>query len=256
MTPLLRLRHASLILTLVLGSAAWAQSAAPEFIHHGHFRQLMHSGDTRGRIALDTLPQQPGWWGVGATAGLRGEIVQLDGQLLVSPGSDPDGAVRSPLPGEQALLFAAARVSGWSETVLPQDMNQAQFEDFVRQQARQAGLAEPFVYRVQGRFPRLRWHVVTGEAPSAGGASAPPTGHGGHAAHGGHANSRSDLRVFHQPGASGQLIGVCADAALEGVITHPGERHHLHFVDRAGRSAGHVDAYSVAAGSVLLLPRR
>ena len=106
------------------------------------------------------------------------------------------------------------------------------------------------MFRVEGRFPHLLWHVVTGE-PGPGGGQA---GHGGHG--GGHANQRSDLRLFRQPGASGQLIGVYSGAALEGVVSHPGERFHLHFADRDASVSGHVDRYSVAAGAVLKLPLR
>jgi hypothetical protein len=36
--------------------------------------------------------------------GLRGEILQIDGRQLVSPGSDPQGHVRAPLADEGAAL--------------------------------------------------------------------------------------------------------------------------------------------------------
>ena len=64
------------------------------------------------------------------------------------------------------------------------------------------------------------------------------------------------MRLFRQPGARGQLIGVYSGAALEGVVSHPGERYHLHFADPGATVSGHVDRYSVAAGSVLKLPLR
>jgi alpha-acetolactate decarboxylase len=63
------------------------------------------------------------------------------------------------------------------------------------------------------------------------------------------------MKVFHAPGASGQLVGVYSGPALEGVVSHPGERFHLHYIDAAARVSGHVDAHAVAAGSVLRLPR-
>jgi alpha-acetolactate decarboxylase len=64
------------------------------------------------------------------------------------------------------------------------------------------------------------------------------------------------MRLFHQPGASGQFIGVYSGAALEGAVSHPGERFHLHFADPDATVSGHVDRYSVAAGAVLKLPVR
>jgi alpha-acetolactate decarboxylase len=49
---------------------------------------------------------------------------------------------------------------------------------------------------------------------------------------------------------------VYSGTALEGVVSHPGERFHLHFADAAATVSGHVDRYSVAAGAVLKLPVR
>jgi alpha-acetolactate decarboxylase len=64
------------------------------------------------------------------------------------------------------------------------------------------------------------------------------------------------MRMFRQPGASGQLVGVYSGSALEGVVSHPGERFHLHFADAAATVSGHVDRYSVGAGAILKLPVR
>jgi hypothetical protein len=178
--------------------------------------------------------------------------VQVDGRLLVSPGGDAQGRVRPPQGDEQAVFFAGGRVQAWEQIAVPRDMDQAAFEAFAQEQARRLGLAldKPFVFRVEGRFPHLMWHVVTGE-------TGPGGGHGAQRDHGGgHANQRSDMRLFHQPGASGQLVGVYSGAALEGVVSHPGERFHLHFADSGATVSGHVDRYSVSAGAVLKLPVR
>lgn len=243
-------RH-GLIAALLLAGSAWASSLPFAFVHHGNFQRMMHTGNASGVIALMALPQQSGTWGVGATAGLKGEIVQIDGRLLVSPGSDEQGRVRPPQEGERAVLFASGRVQAWQDVTVPRDMDAAAFQAFVQERAKALGLAldQPFVFRTEGRFPHLQWHVVTGEK-----------GPGGHGAQGSdsadHANKRSDMRLFRQPGASGQLIGVYSGAALEGVVSHPGEHFHIHFVDPGVTVSGHLDRYSVAAGAVLKLPLR
>lgn len=248
---LLRPRYA-LAAALLLAASAWAGSLPFGFVHHGNFQRMMQAGDTAGQVALAALAQQGGSWGVGATAGLKGEIVQIDGRLLVSPGSDPHGRVRLPQDGEEAVLFASGRVQAWQDVVVPRDLDSAAFESFVQERAQALGLVrdQPFVFRVEGRFPHLLWHVVTGEKGPGGGHS----GHGGHDA--GHANQRSDMRVFRQPGASGQLIGIYSGAALEGAVSHPGERFHIHYADSGATVSGHVDRYSVAEGAVLRLPLR
>lgn len=239
-------------LPVLLACAAALATALPlAFTHVGSFRHMSHTGDTAGQARLASLPQQPGTWGLGATAGLKGEIVQLDGRLLVSPGSDARGALRPPQPDEEALLYASARVQRWVDVPVPRDMEQPQWEVFVRDEAAARGLppGEPFVFRVEGRFPRMRWHVVTGDAPAGQHGAAP-----GHFGGGGHANAQAGMRVFHSPGTTGQLVGVYSGEALEGVVSHPGERFHLHYVDAAASVSGHVDGYAVARGAVLKLP--
>lgn len=124
-----------------LGAALWlaaalvvqAQVQAPPqplagLLHHGIFRQLMRRGDTGGTVELAALPQGLGHWGLGATAGLKGELIQVDGRLLDSPGSDERGRVRAPQAGEQALLFAAMPVAGWREVALTEDLDAAGLE--------------------------------------------------------------------------------------------------------------------------------
>ena len=78
---------------------------------------MRHSGDTAGKAARASLPQQPG-----------------------------------------------ARVQCWVDAPVPSDMEQAEWEVFVRVQASVRGLspAQPFVFRVEGRCPKMPWHVVTG----------------------------------------------------------------------------------------------
>lgn len=254
------------LLAAVATAGALASALPFDFVHFGNFQRMMHTGDTSGKVALADLPQEPGRWGVGATAGLKGEIVQVDGKLLVSLGTDPKGSVQAPQAGEQAVLFASGVVRDWVSVRLPADMTQSGFETFLVQEAQRIGLSpdQPFAFRVEGRFPQLIWHVLTGESPAAGhgghGAKASHGGHGGHgahgaqASHGGHANKQSGMRVFDQPGRSGQLVGIYSGAALEGAVSHPGERTHIHFVDAEVTVSGHVDAYSVGAGAVLMLP--
>ncbi len=241
---------------LMAGFAAVAASLPLDFIHFGNFTRMVESGHSGGQVRLADLPQRKGDWGLGATAGLKGEMVQIDGRLLVSPGSDAQGRVQAPQQGEEAVLFAGARVAAWTDVTVPSDMSQAQLGSFVREQATARGLSleQPFVFRVEGRFPHLMWHVVTGE-PSAGG-QGPQGGHRGHGAMmaGGHVNQQSGMKVFHAPGATGALVGVYSGAGLEGVVSHAGERFHLHYVDSTATVSGHVDRYAVAAGAVLKLP--
>lgn len=241
------------VAALLVGVAAFAAGLPFDFIHYGNFTRMVESGHASGQVKLADLPRRQGDWGLGATAGLKGEIVQLDGRVLVSQGSDAQGRVQAPRVDEQAVLFVGARVPAWAEVTVQTDMNQVQLESFVREQATAHGLSleQPFLFRVDGRFPHLMWHVVTGEPPA--GEHRPHGGHGAMMA-GSHANRASGMKVFHAPGATGQLVGVYSGAGLEGVVSHAGERFHVHYVDSGATVSGHVDRYAVAAGAILKLP--
>lgn len=119
---------------------------------------------------------------------------------------------------------------------------------FIEMQVERLGLDPKggFPIRIEGSFPQLVWHVVTGEAPAQG-------GHG--AAHdGSHGNSQSGMNLYDESGTTGEIIGVYTGSVLEGIASHPGERLHLHFVSADGNRSGHVDEIKISAGATLMLP--
>jgi hypothetical protein len=257
----LRLLAASLVFVT---AAAVADRIATPFIA-GSFKRIAHTGEAPAVAPLDKLPRASAGWGVGALAGMRGELLLHDGALLVTPGADAHGRTRAPEDGEQAALFVAMTVPGWVSVEVPHDMPQAAFEAFVLAAARDRGLDadSPWAFRVVGTFPQLTWHVVTGlrDAPTATPGAAAHAARGGAVGHAArtpaaHANKHASMRVFDEPGAGGQLVGVYSGAALEGIATHPGERFHVHYADGGATRSGHVDAYAVGRGARLMLPVR
>ena len=83
---------------------ASAHAQAQDFVHYGDFKHMSHTGDTEGQVSLSKHSNAPGTWGVGALAGLKGEIIQVDGKILVSLGQDPKGAVHAPAQNDSAVL--------------------------------------------------------------------------------------------------------------------------------------------------------
>jgi alpha-acetolactate decarboxylase len=238
---------------LVCHTSIHAQTT--DFRHYGDFTQMMLTGRLSGQVPLSQLDTGRNVWGVGALAELKGEIIQIDGRILVSPGGDSRGQVRAPVQGETAVLWAGGRVTNWVPINIPENMSQASLETFFQQQAERfkLDLERPWLFRVSGEYAHLIWHVVTGEPASVGSGE---HAHSDHAQHGsGHANQRSGMKVFRNPSARGQLVGVYSGGKLEGVVSHRGERFHVHFVDSDMKVSGHVDQYSVRAGSTLWLPQ-
>jgi alpha-acetolactate decarboxylase len=235
------------LLSLLLGAAA-AQAAEPFGIEaRGNFGQILHTGKADGVVGLSALGGKRGSYGVGALAGMRGEILLWDGKLLVSRGHSPKGETGPAAAADKAALFVRGNVGSWSEIAAATDMTRAQFESFVVASARNLGIDgdKAFPFAVRGDKLDVAWHVVTGTAPAAG-------GHGGGTLDQGHAQART----FREKAAPGILLGFHTGAALEGIASHPGERFHVHYASPDFSVSGHADDYRIAKGTTLLLPGR
>ena len=244
------LRLTPLILFLLYG-AFWADASEPFDIRvFGNFERMSRTADTHGVVKLREVLTLLGSYGLGALAGLRGEILLWDGNVLVSRGHSANGAVEPAGPTDQAVFFVEARVGAWDEVAIPADMPRGEFESFVLQAATNRGLStdRAFPFAVRGMFRRVLWHVVTGAA----------AGHKDQSIQAGrmHLQGHARNRVFDQADVAGHLLGFYSGVTLEGVISHPGERFHVHYADGAFSVSGHVDDYRVARSAVLLLPRR
>ena len=211
---------------------------------YGNFKRMKHTGDTSGKVALLSIPRSGGMYGVGALADLFGEIFVWDGKVFVTPGESKTGSTRPAIPEDQATLLATAQVKEWIEVPIPDDMTQQEFERFIIDSANATRINtdRPFPFIVRGEVTDYTWHVITGKAKR----------HGGGAKHKqGHANNRT----FSGPKAEGKLVGFYSAEKLEGVISHPGERFHVHYADNQFKTSGHLDSYGIGKGAVLRLPK-
>jgi len=245
-----RLRLSFLILFFSLW-AFWAVASEPLDVRvFGNFERMSQTRDTQGVVKLREILALPGSYGLGALEGLRGEILLWDGKLLVSRGHTANGAVESAAPTDEAVFFVEARVEAWDEMAIPNDMTRAEFQLFVLQAAVSRGLSSDraFPFAVRGSFPRVLWHVVTGASSAHSDQSAEVARV--------HSQGHARNRVFDQANAAGFLLGFYSGVALEGTISHPGERFHVHYADAVFSVSGHVDDYRIPRGAVLLLPRR
>lgn len=229
---------------LLAATVAWA--AEPFAVQAwGNFKQMAHTGNTAGVVKLSALDGTKGTYGVGALAGMRGEILQWDGRLLVSRGHSTKGETSTANAGDEAVLFVQARVGAWQEVPVTADMTQQQFEAFVVESAKNAGLEsdKAFPFALRGNTTNLVWHVVTG------------TPQGAHHGSGTHQQGHAQSRVFKASSAAGTLLGFYTGVSLEGIASHPGERFHVHYANPDFSTSGHVDGYHVAKGATLLLPK-
>lgn len=233
-------------LVAVVSSISHAAGIGPFGITaYGNFKRVFHTGDASGSVVLASVPASPGVYGVGALADLRGEILIWDGKVFVSRGQSITGSVEPPGPHDQAALLVTGRVKGWRQVTAPRELAQREFEQFVVDTARKMGIdsTKPFPFVARGEVTNYLWHVVTGSTKQHGGASQAQQGH-------------ADSRTFSGAKTVGVLVGFYSAEELEGVISHPGERFHIHYADNDIKISGHLDRFGVGKGLALLLPKQ
>jgi alpha-acetolactate decarboxylase len=212
---------------------------------YGNFKRMVHTGDASGKISLASIPHSAGTYGVGALADLQGEILVWDGRVFITPGESVSASTQPARAGDQAALLVTAQVTEWERVQVPRDMAQKEFERFVIDTAHSKGIdiQKPFPFIVMGEITDYAWHVVTGTAK----------GHGGSAQH---HQSHANKRTFSGAETKGKLIGFFSGEELEGVISHPGERFHVHYADDDLKISGHLDSFGVRKWATLLLPKQ
>jgi hypothetical protein len=209
---------------------------------YGAFQRMMHTQDFSAKVQLKSVMHAGATEGVGAAAGLRAEVTVIDGKLLVSYGLPCPACSQ---PGEDhATLLATAKVPAWRPAVaLAKDLAGAALDAWIIEEARKAGLdaSKPFPVRLKGTMTNVKMHVLRAANPNF-------KGHGS-----GHA--MADQEVIEADRIDGEVVGFYAPASAQGIITHPGEPFHFHWVDTARTRTAHLDAFGMAKEAQLLLPK-
>lgn len=232
----MRLTRASILLLL---APACSPVTAPsevgaEPLIYGAMREVLREGRSHGRVEVSSVTHADSV-GVGALAGLEGEVTILDGRALVSRVEAEGITVREARPGEQAALLVAARVGEWREFQLPDSGDYDSLESHLRAKLVEAGfeLDVPTPVRITGAAERLSLHVIAGACPIANPEGPAPW-------------------RFDGPADEVTLVGFYAEGAA-GRLTHHNHSSHLHAL--AGEVVGHLDDVHLR-GARLFLPAR
>jgi len=207
----------------------------------GTVREALRDGHSEARVVVGDVVGSPHALGVGAVAGLQGEITVLDGVVSVSRG-ERGGAVKSERgdgKGVEATLLALARVDQWRSEPLAASSGRAALEADVQRALERAGFGNlqcvPFV--VRGELTGLHGHILRGACPDS--PNEPPPG------------SLPPVELD-LPRARGTLVGFWTSLP-PGELVHHGEHAHIHVLLEDGTTA-HVDEVGAGASAVLALP--
>lgn len=231
-------------LSLTLGCAA----SRTEVMQVGQMHDVLSGGaeTAPGIVELDDVLQRPHAYGVGALAGLAGEITIDDGRAWIAR---PDGGalqIEGPLETstDQAALLTVAYVDDWQSVRLDRDLAGDALEQFIADQAAAAGLdaGQPFPFVLDGELTDLDIHVINGICPMRPGTRLT-------------ADQEPWRLTIDQP-TPGRVVGIYAADAV-GKLTHAGTAMHAHaLVEEDGREVtGHIERLGLASGTELMLPR-
>jgi len=210
--------------------------------HAGDRRAIIHDGDLRPTIALDSLSNIPHLYAIGPISGLQGEITIYDSEASIATIVDDAPHVTSSM-GEKAIFLVWAHADEWTTVEIPESLTGLrELEDFIQTSARETGLPlnQPFPFRVEGRVESLNYHIIfkTSRKPH----------------HHQNEHHRAKRR-FTESDVPVRMVGFWADEAGEGVYTHMGMRTHVHFEREDRTTSGHVDDLVIQPGATLYLPK-
>jgi|JI10StandDraft_1071094.scaffolds.fasta_scaffold07261_3 alpha-acetolactate decarboxylase len=207
---------------------------------YGNFTHMVAVKSAPSNVSLQPMQGLQHLYGLGALQSLQGEITIIDGNVLISYGTTNDGHTTRVTSQDNATILATASVKNWIPVAIPSNLKQLSFEEFVLEARSKYGIPidAPFPFLVTGEIKNLHWHVVNGLNFPAKKSASP-----------------AHKKNFEAANTNGSLIGFYSGKQLEGVISHPGERFHLHFTDANFTHAGHVDDYTIGANATLFLPK-
>lgn len=235
-------RHRALPLLVVLAIAAACTAAytaplvdgAPPvgLRAFGSMREVMRMGNDAGRTGLMQFSSTE-TIGVGALAGLNGEITIVDGEVLVATVRDGVATTRHANDTDQATLLVAEDVRTWHAYPIGSCASYDALEERVAKLVRERDMdpLTPIPIRIRGNVTRLQVHVIAGACPIAT------------------PNGPSPWR-YDGPADNVKLVGFYVEGAA-GKWTHHTHQSHLHAV--SDQAMGHLDGV-VIADAIVMLP--
>lgn len=202
--------------------------------HTGAMREVMKQGKLNGQVSMDSL-SQPGFYGIGPEAFLKGELLLWDGVPYTARVSQ--GKAMQVHVNREALapFFVFALVKQWEELLLPDSVkNLMQLEAFLNTHF--ASVDQPFVFRLQGKTKSARTHLVN--LLEGAKVSSPEEAHQG-LVHHRLKNTQVDVLGFFS-------------RKHQAVFTHHDSYMHLHLISADKRFMGHLEEMQWKAGSLKL----
>lgn len=236
------------------GSAGSASAVIQEGLvkHAGAQRDIFTTGKAQPNVSLAQMACS-GCYGVGAAAGLDGEITVLAGKPFVAQVRGATYEVDHGL--DHSAAFAVwTEQTDWRDEPVPADVvGYLDVQRFVKARAAAAGLEveQPFPFRLAGAPKEVKWHINVDRTE---GRAITPELFAESKANYTARNRAMEIIGFYSEKHGGVFISAYAPAVKPESAAK--NAMHIHFVARDGAATGHIDDLTLDGGMRLLLPRR
>ncbi len=202
----------------------------------GLMREVMWQGKLEPAILLDTIQPIDGLYAIGPLAGLRGEILVLNGEKYISRVINDEEMSVKVENGAGAPFLVYAHVERWRKINIPdriEDLNA--LNEYLGEIS--TSLNKPFVFEVKANTEKAVIHSQN--LPPGSKVSSPEEAHQGQFTY-----SFGDEDVV--------IIGFFS-TEHQGVFTHHDSYTHMHLITEDRVLMGHLDEASFKPGSLELL---
>lgn len=212
----------------------------PEVKVAGAMRNIMMEGDLSAHMNMDTL-NKTHLYGLGPVAGLKGELIILDGKVYSTARNDA-GLINQKDKVSQAAMLVYSKVEHWK--AFRQEVNipdYAALENMVKQTAEKAGYytEKPFAFRIEAAPQKTSLHVIDWKEGAA------------HTMD----NHKQFAYTDSLKGKAVELLGFYS-AHHKSIFTHHTTNMHVHTLEKSTGVVGHLDNVQHTGLITIYLPEQ
>ena len=220
--------------------------------YSGSQKSIFDTGKAEAKVPLTALSGAQDFFGVGAVAGLDGEITVFKGKPYVTKVRG-NSYTMDHSAAHTATFAVWTRQAEWTEQAVPAEVKSyLDIQNFVKERAAAAGIDinQPFPFQLSGAPKEVKWHInvdqtegkqITKELFAKSKASYVIN------------DTPMDIIGFYSENHPGVFISayvpaISASSGIKNTI-------HIHLITRDGNSAGHIDSLVLGTGMMLRLPK-
>jgi len=219
--------------------------------YYGSQKTIFEIGKAEPKVPLAAMSGNAASFGVGAVAGLDGEITVFDGKPYVTKVRGSDYTMDN--SQDHAAVFAVwTKNTEWRDEPMPAEVKTyLDLQRHVKARAAAAGIdvTKSFPFLLSGTPAEVKWHInvdLTEGQPIDSKLFAKSK------ANYVMKNEPVDIIGFHSENHPGVFISAYAPAIKEKDVKNT---IHFHLVSKDGKSAGHIDDITMSGGMTLRLPK-